>query len=136
MYEKAFRLQIITPARIVFQGEASSLSVPGVLGGFQVLAGHAPLLSTLDIGRLKVKDLSGSDTIYAAGSGFVEVSRNDVTVLVESAERADEIDIQRAKAARERAEQRLRSRDAAVDTVRAKLALLRAQNRLRVSGTL
>ncbi len=134
MYEKPFQLQIVTPDGVVFQGEATSLSAPGVSGGFQVLAGHAPLLSAIGIGRLKVKDRSGSDTMYASGSGFVEVRRNDVSVLVESAERADQIDVDRAKAARQRAEERLRSREADVDTVRAKLALLRAQNRLRVAA--
>ena len=136
MYERTFHLHIVTPDRVVFQGDATSISAPGVIGGFQVLASHAPLLSAIEIGRLKVKDPSGTDTMYACGSGFVEVLQNEVSVVVESAERSDQIDVARAKAARERALQRLRSRDAAIDTARAKMALVRAQNRLRLAGEL
>jgi len=134
MYEKSFQLQIVTPDRVVFQGEATSLSAPGVQGGFQVLYNHAPFLSALEIGRIKVKDVSGSDTAYAAAGGFVEVRNNAVTVLAESAERVDEIDVKRAEAARDRAVKRLRANEAGIDVERARLALLRALNRLRVAG--
>jgi F-type H+-transporting ATPase subunit epsilon len=134
MYEKPFRLQIVTPVKIAYQGEATSLSAPGVLGGFQVLANHAPLLSAVEIGRMKVRDTAGAESHYASSSGFVEVRNNVVTVLVESAEKADEIDVQRARAARERAEKRLQAKSPEIDVARAQLALLRALNRLRVAG--
>jgi F-type H+-transporting ATPase subunit epsilon len=134
MYERSFQLQIVTPSRVVYQGEASSLSAPGVNGGFQVLYNHAPFLSAVEIGRIKVKDAAGADTLYASASGFVEVRKNVVTVLVESAERVDEIDVKRAEAARDRAEKRLRLTDGTIDMERARLALLRALNRLRVAG--
>ena len=104
------------------------------MGGFQVLYNHAPLLSSLTIGRLKVKDMLGTDVIYSAGGGVVEVRRNVVTVLVESAERAEDIDVERARAARDRASKRLHTRDASIDIERARLALWRAVNRLRVAG--
>lgn len=134
MYEKPFTLEIVAPDRMVYSGEATSLSVPGVEGGFQVLVNHAPLLSSLEVGEIKVKGVDGRDTRYAAGGGFVEVRDNRVVVLVESAERADEIDVPRAQASRERAETRLRAPAKDVDTERARASLFRALNRLRVAA--
>src|SRR5512140_366673 len=134
MYDKPFRLQIVTPAKLAYEGEATSVSAPGVLGGFQVLANHAALLAAVEIGRIKVRDTAGVETFYASSSGFVEVRNNVVTVLVESAEKSDEIDVPRARAARERAEQRLRTKAPDIDVERAQAALLRALNRLRVAG--
>lgn len=134
MYEKPFVLEIIAPNRVVFEGEATSVSAPGTLGGFQVLFNHAPLLSSLSAGSLKVKDTGGTDTVYATGGGYLEVKDNRVLVLVESAERPEEIDVERARSARARAEERLRSHDPSLDVVRAELALARALNRLRLAG--
>ena len=134
MYEKAFFLEVITPDRSIFRGEATSLSAPGTNGGFQILYDHAPFLSTLEVGRMTIKNTDGSDFVIATSGGFVEVRRNRVVVLVEAAERADEIDVERARAARERAEQRLHMRDIQIDLARAELALMRARNRLRVAG--
>jgi F-type H+-transporting ATPase subunit epsilon len=135
MYEKAFHLDIVTPERAVFKDEATSLTAPGVMGSFQVLFNHAPLLAAIGVGELKVKDREGNDTVFATGGGFVEVKENRVVVLAESAEQAREIDVKRAQAARERAEKRLRER-ADVDVARAESALARAVNRLRVAGNL
>ena len=134
MYEQSFQLEIIAPARVVYDGEASSVSAPGTLGGFQVLFNHAPLLSSLDAGPLKVKSTAGVDTVYATGGGYLEVRDNRVVVLVESAELPGEIDVERARAARARAEGRLKSHDPSLDMVRAELALARALNRLRLAG--
>lgn len=134
MYEKAFNLKIVTPQRVVFQGEATSLSAPGTSGGFQVLYNHAPLLSSLEIGELRVKGTDGRDTIYATSGGFVEVKDNAVVVLAETAEPTADIDVERAKAAERRALDRLHSKKAEIDEARAKLALLRALNRLRVAS--
>lgn len=134
MYEKSFYLEVITPDRAVFRDDATSLSAPGTNGGFQILYNHAPFLSSLEVGRIVIKNKDGFDQQYATSGGFVEVRRNKVVVLVESAERADEIDVDRARAARERAEQRLHTRDPKIDFARAQLALLRALNRLRIAG--
>lgn len=134
MYEKPFALEIIAPDRVVFSGKATSFSAPGIEGGFQVLVNHAPLVSALEVGELKVKSTAGADTRYAASGGFVEVRDNKVIVLAESAERADEIDIQRATAARDRAKRRLRSREKDIDLERARAALYRALNRLRIAS--
>jgi F-type H+-transporting ATPase subunit epsilon len=134
VYEKPFRLDIITPARVVFQGEATSLGAPGMAGNFQVLYNHAPLLSAIGVGALKVRDTKGQDVQYSTSGGFVEVKDNAVVVLAESVEREDEIVVSRAEAARVRAQQRMDSRSADVDYERARAALMRAVNRLRVAG--
>lgn len=133
MYEKPFHLEIITPQRVVYKGEATSVSAPGVLGGFQVLFNHAPLLSALEMGKITVKDVRGDDKVFATGGGFLEVKQNRVVVLVDTAEPSEEIDVERATAARERAMTRLRSPDPDIDVERARAALLRATNRLRIA---
>jgi F-type H+-transporting ATPase subunit epsilon len=134
MYEKPFAIEILTPGRVVFSGQATSLSAPGVQGGFQVLASHAPLLSAIGIGRLTVRGTDGAETRYATSGGFVEVKDNKVVVLADAAERADEIDLRRAEAARDRANDRLRSPEKDIDIERARAALHRALNRLQVAG--
>jgi F-type H+-transporting ATPase subunit epsilon len=134
MYERPFQLEIVTPQKVVFKGEATSLSAPGVTGAFQVLHSHAPLLSALEVGELKVRDTQGAEVRYATSGGFVEVKNNKVVVLAETAERSAEIDVARATAARERAEARLRSRSGDLDVERARISLARAINRLRVAS--
>jgi F-type H+-transporting ATPase subunit epsilon len=134
MYEKTFKLQIITPGRVVFQDEASSVSAPGTQGGFQILHNHAPFISTIEVGEIKVRNKNGNDLVYAAGGGFIEVKENNVVVLAESAELAGEIDVQRAKAANVRATQRLQSKDPGIDIERARLSMMRSLNRLRVTS--
>jgi F-type H+-transporting ATPase subunit epsilon len=134
MYEKSFKLQIITPNKIVFQDEATSVSAPGTVGGFQILHNHAPFISTIEIGELKVKDKNGKDALYATSGGFVEVKENTVVVLAETVESVAEIDLQRAKASNERATKRLHTKDPEIDLDRARLSMLRSLNRLRVAG--
>lgn len=134
MYEKPFTLEIVAPDRVVFKGDATSVSAPGVEGGFQVLANHAALLAALDVGEIKVKGVDGFDTRFASSGGFFEVRDNRVVVLVETAERADEIDIARAQASRERAETRLHAPAKDIDMDRARSSLYRALNRLRVAA--
>lgn len=136
MAEKIFKLEIITPKKVVFSGDVTSFSAPGVLGGFQVLKSHAPLLSSLSIGEVKVVDAAGNESRYATSGGFVEVHENKVILLAETAERSDEIDVQRAEAARKRARKRLAKKRAEIDDNRARLALYRAMNRLKVADQL
>lgn len=133
MYEKAFELEIITPSKVVYKDEATSLSAPGIEGNFQILYDHAPFLSALEVGEIKVKSKSGSDTQYATSGGFVEVNDNHVVVLADSVEKASEIDVERASAAKSRAEDRLRTKQDQIDEVRARASLMRAMNRLRLS---
>lgn len=134
MAEKSFTLEIVTPRKMVFKGEVSSFSAPGVMGGFQVLYNHAALLSNLQIGEVKYVDSNGREVRFATSGGFVEVKENHVVLLAETAERADEIDTERAKAAEQRARKRLAERSKDIDSDRAQAALARALNRLRVAG--
>ncbi len=136
MADKAFKLEIVTPNRIVFSGDVTSFSAPGVVGGFQVLKSHAPLLSNIAIGEVKLVDVSGQETRYATSGGFVEVHENKVMLLAETAERSDEIDVARAEVARDRARKRLAAKETETDYDRARLALFRAMNRLKVSDQL
>ena len=133
MSGKTYTIEIVTPRKVVFSGEAVSFTAPGELGSFQVLSGHAPLLAAIGIGELKLRDASGTETHYATSGGSVEVLANRVVVLAESAERSDQVDIQRAERARERAEERLKRRAEEIDFGRAKSSLMRALNRLRVA---
>ena len=134
MYEKPFKLEIVSPRRVVYSGDATSVSLPGAIGGFQVLYSHAPLLSSLNVGTMKLRTAEGTEVLYATSGGFVEVRDNVVTVVVESAERADEIDVDRARRAADRAHERLKTRAAEIDVTRAEASLARAMNRLRVAG--
>ncbi len=134
MYEKPFQLNIVGPDRVVFRGEATSLTAPGVIGSFQVLFNHAPLLAQLASGRLVVKNPAGIDAAYSISGGFVEVRDNHATVIADAIEAPGDIDVKRASAARERAEQRLREHTPGTDLDRARAALARAISRLRIAG--
>jgi F-type H+-transporting ATPase subunit epsilon len=134
MAEKTFTLEIVTPKKVAYSADVASFSAPGVVGGFQVLRSHAPLLSNIAIGEVKIVDVQGKELRYATTGGFVEVHDNKVIMLAETAERSDEIDINRAQAARDRAQKRLGEKKVETDVERARLALHRALNRLKVSG--
>ena len=128
------RLELATPTRLVVSGEADEVVVPGSEGSFGVLPGHAPLLSLVGTGEVMYR--TGREEHYLAVSGgFAEVGPDHVTILTETAERPEEIDPARARAAGDRAEQRLRA--AAVeetDVDRALSALARARVRLQTAG--
>ena len=131
----AFSLEVVTPERVAYSGQVASLQAPGSEGSFGVLAGHVPLLTSLQIGRLRFVEEGGSEVQMAISGGFVEVGREQVAVLAETAERVEEIDVARAEAARQRAEERLaRAQEERVDVARAQAALARAINRIRVGS--
>jgi F-type H+-transporting ATPase subunit epsilon len=133
MEDKTYHLEIVTPKKIVLSTDVTSFSAPGVMGGFQVLKSHAPLLSTIAVGEVKVVDANGKETRYATSGGFVEVRDNKVILLAETAERSDEIDVDRAKVSRDRAQKRTAERYVETDVDRARVALARALNRLKIS---
>jgi len=135
MTGKEFDLEIVTPKRVVFNARVDSFSAPGEAGGFQVLHSHAPLLANLKIGEVKILDAGGKEIRYATSGGFVEVRNNKVVMLAETAERSDEIDVERAKASITRAQERIASKPGGSDIDRARLSLQRALNRLKVSGS-
>lgn len=127
------RLEVVTPEKSVVSENAQIVMAPGSLGEFGVLAGHTPFLTTLKTGSVKYKDESGRERFVFVSSGFAEALPDRVTVLAESAERRKDIDVPRAKAAAERAEQRLESGEKDIDFIRAKAALLRAVSRLQLA---
>lgn len=130
---KELLVEIITPSKCAYSGEVESLTVPGSKGSFQVLFNHAPLLSTFEIGKIRIVDKQNKEIEFATSGGTVEVLANKILVLAESAETKDEIDIKRAKEAFERAKARLTSRTKETDIPRAEGALARASNRLKVA---
>lgn len=127
-------LNITTPAKNIFTGEIKSITLPGTLGGFQILKNHAPIISTLEIGVVKIVLADNSIQNYATGGGTVEVSDNKILLLADSIERSDEIEVDRAKTAMERARKRLdkKGEDKSIDAVRAEAALARAMNRIKI----
>ncbi|MFZ1731273.1 MAG: F0F1 ATP synthase subunit epsilon [Bacteroidota bacterium] len=128
-----FELEIVTPQKKEFSGNVESVTCPGQQGRFQVLHNHAPFLSTLAVGEVKVIDEQGIELHYAISGGVSQVFHNKMQVLADSAERADQIDVNRAKRAQERAEERIHQHHESVDEDRARAALMRAINRLKVS---
>ena len=130
-----FQLEIVTPEKTVYSGEVEQLRAPGTEGGFGVLAGHHPMLASLRIGEMVFSEPKQGPKSVAISGGFAEVQRDRVTVLAETAEFAQDIDVNRAEAARERAREMLaRRREQQIDEARATLALARAVNRLRIGG--
>ena len=129
------RLEIVTPEKIVVSEDAQIVMAPGVLGEFGVLIGHTPFLTALKAGAVRYTDAQGTEHLVFVSGGFAEALPDRVTVLSESAERRRDIDIERARAALERAQKRLaeqRSKEE-FDFVRAQAALQRALTRLRIA---
>jgi F-type H+-transporting ATPase subunit epsilon len=129
------KLEIVTPEKSVVSEEAQIVVAPGTLGEFGVLSGHTPFLSTLNVGSLRYTDADGEERVVFINSGFAEALPDKVTVLAESAERRRDIDVDRAKAAMDRAQKRLDGVDKGMDVFRAKIALMRAISRLKITGS-
>lgn len=127
------RLEFVTPERAIVHEEVDEVELPGEEGYFGVLPGHAPLLAALSIGQMWYR--KGSARFYAfIDGGFAEVLPDRVSVLAQVAERAEDIDVQRAEASRRRAEERLSKPTVTdFDAERARIALLRAITRLEVT---
>ena len=132
---KTFNITIATPSGWVADDEAESLIVPGIDGYLGILANHAPLMTAIDIGLLTYRDYAGYDHILAVTDGFIEVSDNRATIIADSAEEGDCIDISRAEQALERARERLQIAvsDPDIDIERARTAYRRAMNRIKVA---
>jgi len=126
-------LEIVTPDRSVVAEKVDEVEIPGAEGYFGVLPGHTPLLAMLQVGELWYR--KGSETVYMSiAFGFAEVLPDRVTILAQLAERAEEIDIARAEAARRRAEERITPPAADMDYERARIAMMKALVRLQVAS--
>ena len=133
MAEKTFKLQIISPTRVFFDEAVDMGEMKTTEGEIGVLAGHIPLTTILEPGVLRIKT-DGNVREAALHDGFVQIQKDKVTVLAESCEWPDEIDANRARKAKERAERRLTSGSKEVDMVRAELALKKALIRIDLAG--
>lgn len=129
-----FEAQILTPEGSLFDDRVTGVQVPGTLGSFEVKTLHASIISTLEVGKILVRKADGTEDFFAVSGGFVEVHDNKLTLLAEAAEQVDEIDVERAREAKKRAEERLDSDDKGIDKKRARKALERAENRIRLSA--
>jgi F-type H+-transporting ATPase subunit epsilon len=128
----SLELQIVTPDRLLVQQQVDEVQVPGSEGYFGVLPGHTPMLASLAVGELWYR--KGQEKTYLAiAFGFAEVLPDRVTILARLAERAEDIDIERADAARQRAEERI-AQKGDVDYERARAALLKSLTRLQVAA--
>ncbi len=127
-----FQLEIVTPSRLLVKDAAEEAQIPAVSGYLGILPGHAPLITELGVGEITYK-ASGAEHTLSVAWGFMEVLPDKVTILAEAAEHPQEIDIERAQKAKDRAELRLKSNDPKVDYTRAEGALQRAETRLNVA---
>jgi F-type H+-transporting ATPase subunit epsilon len=124
-------VEIVTPQGLKFSGPVYACTAPGVDGIFQILPGHASLLSKLNVGEIKFEFVD-STRFMATSGGFLEVKANKVTIMAETAEWAEDIEIERARESERRARSRIKDGDGK-DIDRARFALARALNRIHVS---
>lgn len=128
------RIEVVTPETSVVSDDAQIVMAPGELGEFGVLSGHTPFMTSLKVGTVRYEDGSGSDRFIFISGGFAEALPDRVTILADSAERRRDIDLDRAKSALGRAEERLaKDDDEDIDFMRAKAALYRAVARIRLA---
>ncbi len=132
------KVELVTPEGEVYKDAVTLVVLPGVEGELGIMAGHQPLVTLLAVGETRMQKADGTYDYVATGIGFAEVLFDRVLIVVDHAEEAGRIDVERAEVARRRAAERLRLRDdpearAEVDLYRAEQALRRAENRLHVA---
>jgi F-type H+-transporting ATPase subunit epsilon len=133
MADNTFLLEVVTPERIALSDEVQFVVVPALDGELGILRNHAPIVAGLKIGVLRYTMPGGEIHYMALSGGLMEVIDNEAKILAETAEHGREVDLLRAKAAKDRAERRLAERQDQISYVRAQMALLRAVARIRAS---
>ena len=129
------KLEIVTPEKAVVSEDVQIVMAPGVLGEFGVLIGHTPFMTTLKMGTIRYVDATGKERFVFISGGFAETLPDKVTILAEAAERRAHIDVERAKSALQRAQERLAIEDdKTIDRERARAAMERALNRLKIAA--
>ncbi|MEX0823138.1 MAG: ATP synthase F1 subunit epsilon [Balneolaceae bacterium] len=128
---KTFHAQILTPNGSLFDGEVSGVQVPGSEGKFEMLFNHAPIVSTLTIGKVVIKKEDQSELVFAVNGGFIEMSDNQMTLLAEEAVEASKIDVDEARAARDAAKNKLSSKEGERTSAEKELAV--AENKLKLA---
>lgn len=133
MADRNYAFEILTLQKLYLQQEVRFVIAPGQEGQFEILADHAPFVFALKPGAIQIRTPDGEDTFIACGGGFLVVQKERTSVLTRSAERPEEVDVERAKRAKERAQERLQQRTPEIDVLRAEAALQRALARLKVA---
>ncbi len=130
-----FKLEIVTPEGLIFEGDVEHVRAPGVKGSFGVLAGHTPFITPLDVGEIDVRS-EGKEMVYATSGGLADVQAGKYLILAETVELAGDIDVERAKSSRERALKLIeeRKKDKEIDLERARASVKRAENRMRIAA--
>jgi F-type H+-transporting ATPase subunit epsilon len=129
------KVEVVTPERVVYSGEAQIVVAKGAEGELGILPNHIPMVTPLIIAPVQIKKEDGTSDTLAVSAGFMEVRKDKITILAETAELPEDIDLGRAQAAKERAERRLSEAKAEnLDFKRAQLALQRALVRLQVAN--
>jgi F-type H+-transporting ATPase subunit epsilon len=130
-----FKLDVITPDRVLLSQQASSIVLlSGEGGSLGILPGHAPLIAKVNAGILKVRDTAKKEKVVFVSNGVVMVSLEGVSILVRSAENREMVDLPRAQAAKDRAKKRLATHEKGTDLQRARDALSRAEYRIKLAG--
>lgn len=133
MSDNRISLDIVTPEKNIFSADVYYFHIPTAGGYIGVYPKHTALVAALDIGTLSVDDGEGNITEIFISGGFLEIGNDKAVVLAKSAEKKEDIDVERAKMAKERAEKRLAGNDGDIDRQRAEAALKRALNRLKIA---
>ncbi len=126
-----FLLTILTPFGRYFSGQVEFLEVRNDKYSLGILPHHADLISTVSICKMKIRE-GGMDNFYACGGGIIQIENGNVTLILNSVESKNEIDVERAKSAKQRAQDRLDNKNEQIDIARAKAALARAINRINL----
>lgn len=128
---KKFNTQFLTPDGPLFEGETLSVTLPGSLGSFQVLYNHAPIVSSLGIGKIVIQQEDKQETIYAVSGGFVEMNKNNLSILAERAEEKSMIDKDEARKLRDEIKTKLKNLKNGREEFEVELEV--AENRLRIA---
>ena len=128
---KTYYAQLLTPEGSSFEGEVISVRVPGTKGDFQMLHNHAPIVSSLGIGKITIKQDGVEEIDYAVSGGFVEMSQNKLTILAEKAEKSTDIDIEEAIQRRDKVREKLEAQEYHREEIETELAV--AENRLKIA---
>ncbi len=129
---RKFKVSVLAPDRVFFDGETELMILTGTEGMFGVMYDRQPSVVPLAIGSIKLKNDDGTYSVAASGSGLFTMRDSEATVLIDSAEWIDEIDLDRATEAKKRAEERLSKSNEGIDFIRAEAALRRAINRIKL----
>ena len=131
--QKQFKLEVISPERVFYTGDVEMVELTTTEGDIGILAGHIPLTTIVAPGVLTISEPEKVTREAAVLEGFMEITQEKVTILAQSCEWPDEIDVERAREARDRAERRLKSSDENINMARAELALRKSLVRLELA---